>query len=112
MTQKLKAHLVQNASVLKASLESSTDIAADIDVSMRGPKGDAANITIGTVTTVDYDQPATVTNVGTSHDAILNFEIPKGKDSHVADQVAHKLIIGNYQFDGSEEITIPIYNGE
>lgn len=49
-----------------------------------GPKGDdgdrglSATISIGTVNTVDYTQQATVENVGTENDAILNFNIPKG----------------------------------
>lgn len=43
-----------------------------------GAQGEAATIEIGTVTTVNYDQPATVTNVGTEEEAIFNFEIPRG----------------------------------
>jgi len=42
------------------------------------PQGDAGTITIGTVTTLDSDQTATVVNVGDSADAILNFGIPQG----------------------------------
>lgn len=45
-----------------------------------GADGKSATITIGTVTTVSSDTPASVTNSGTETDAILNFEIPKGAD--------------------------------
>ena len=48
---------------------------------MQGAKGDPGNdatIEIGTVTTVDHDQPATVENVGTPFAATFNFSIPKG----------------------------------
>jgi len=46
----------------------------------QGPQGFAATVTIGTVTSVASDQPATVVNVGTSTNAILDFNIPKGED--------------------------------
>lgn len=45
-----------------------------------GADGKTATITIGTVTTVSPDTPASVTNTGTETDAIFNFEIPKGAD--------------------------------
>lgn len=44
----------------------------------QGPKGNAATISIGTVTTGDAGTPATVTNSGTSNDAVFNFTIPQG----------------------------------
>lgn len=53
---------------------------------VQGPQGDAATISIGTVTTLESGQNATVTNVGTSTNAILNFGIPKGKDAPEASE--------------------------
>lgn len=47
---------------------------------LKGDKGDAATITVGTVTTLPAGSNATVTNSGTSTNAILNFGIPKGQD--------------------------------
>lgn len=44
----------------------------------KGEKGDAATITVGTVTTGAAGSAASVTNVGTSKDAILNVTIPQG----------------------------------
>lgn len=47
-----------------------------------GPKGDpgeAATIEVGTVTQVGPDDPATVTNSGTTSAAVFNFEIPQGE---------------------------------
>lgn len=43
-----------------------------------GPPGAAASIAPGTVTTVAFGQPVTVTNSGTASAAILNFQIPRG----------------------------------
>ena len=40
--------------------------------------GEDAKITIGTTTTLDAGNDATVENVGTKSDAVLNFGIPKG----------------------------------
>ena len=53
------------------------------DSGIQGPKGDRgdqgpATIKIGNTETVEYDEPALVTNSGTSDDVILNFKIPKG----------------------------------
>lgn len=45
-----------------------------------GSDGKSATINVGTVQTVEYDEPATITNVGNETDAIFNFQIPKGKD--------------------------------
>ena len=44
----------------------------------KGDRGNAATIKIGTVTRVDSTEPASVTNSGTTNDAIFNFNIPKG----------------------------------
>lgn len=46
----------------------------------KGTDGKSATITIGIVTTVSPDTPASVTNSGTETDAVFNFEIPKGAD--------------------------------
>ena len=50
-------------------------------VAPKGEKGDAgaaATVRVGTVTTLDAGEQATVTNGGTSEAAVLNFGIPKG----------------------------------
>ena len=44
----------------------------------QGNQGIAATITVGDVTTVDNGVPATVTNSGTSSDAVFDFELPEG----------------------------------
>ncbi|CDB61749.1 putative uncharacterized protein [Clostridium clostridioforme CAG:132] len=44
-----------------------------------GPTGAAATITIGTVTTCDPGTEATVTNSGTTEEAVFDFVIPRGK---------------------------------
>ena len=43
-----------------------------------GPAGAAATVEVGTVTTGAPGSPATVTNVGTSSAAVLNFSLPQG----------------------------------
>lgn len=46
----------------------------------RGEKGETAiSVTIGNVTTGEYDQPASVTNTGTDTDLVLDFVIPQGR---------------------------------
>ena len=50
---------------------------------LKGEKGDTGEITVGKVTTVQYDQFAKVTNSGTTTDAVLDFEIPQGKPAFV-----------------------------
>jgi hypothetical protein len=49
----------------------------------KGDKGDTGEMEVGTVTTVAHGNSATVTNVGTSTDAILNFQIPGGPRSTI-----------------------------
>ena len=51
------------------------------DTGSQGAKGDTSTIAIGTVTTLSPGSNATVTNTGTSTDAIFNFGIPKGAPS-------------------------------
>lgn len=50
------------------------------DIGPMGPQGEAgpATIDVGVTETGDYGTSATVTNVGTNQDAILNFTIPRG----------------------------------
>ena len=47
---------------------------------VQGPAGNAATITIGSVTTSAPGTSAQVTNSGTASAAVLNFVLPKGKD--------------------------------
>lgn len=46
----------------------------------RGLDGKSPTIKVGRVRTVSSNQPAKVTNVGTSSEAIFDFDIPQGKD--------------------------------
>ena len=46
---------------------------------LKGEKGYTGEITVGSVKTTHYNQPATVTNSGTNNKAVLDFEIPQGK---------------------------------
>lgn len=43
-----------------------------------GATGPGATVSVGTVTTTTYGNPAQVTNSGTATDAVLNFAIPQG----------------------------------
>lgn len=47
-----------------------------------------ASVTVGTVTTLPVGSPATVTNVGTAQDAVLNFGLPRGEEGPSAYEVA------------------------
>ena len=57
-----------------------------------GADGQAATIQVGEITTLEPGQPATVTNTGTSTDAILNFGLPRGEDGKVEDNNAPAII--------------------
>jgi len=52
----------------------------------QGPQGPAGTVTVGTTSTLAPDSAATVTNTGTSENAILNFGIPKGSKGDKGDQ--------------------------
>lgn len=51
----------------------------------QGQQGNTGALTIGTTTTVLPNIPASVTNTGTSTNAILNFSIPKGEKGDKGD---------------------------
>lgn len=51
----------------------------------QGPQGETGatpNIQIGIVTTLDYNESATVTKTGTLKEPVFNFGIPRGKDGN------------------------------
>lgn len=64
--------------VLNFTIPRGADGADGID-GVDGLDGESATIRIGNVTSVDYDDPATVVNVGTSTHAILDFSLPRGQ---------------------------------
>lgn len=53
----------------------------------RGDPGKNATISIGTVMSVGADQPARVYNSGDATNAVLNFEIPRGKQGEESNAV-------------------------
>lgn len=55
-------------------------------VQVVGPAGTAASIAVGTITTLAPDQPATVTNRGSSSAAIFDFGIPRGEPGNGSDE--------------------------
>lgn len=59
---------------------SQLSVQALIDSLPAGPQGEAATIAVGTVTTVPFGSPATVTNIGTPEEAIFDIEIPAGQN--------------------------------
>jgi hypothetical protein len=61
----------------------------------KGDKGDTGEMTVGTVTTVLFGAPPTITNVGTTTDAILNFEIPAGRASTIEVGTVDTVLFGN-----------------
>lgn len=52
----------------------------------KGDKGDAATIAVGATSTVAAGSPATVTNSGSSSDAVFDFGIPQGEKGDKGDQ--------------------------
>ena len=91
---------------------------------LKGDKGDAATIQIGTVTTGDAGTQVQITNSGDGSDAVFNFVIPKGDKGDKGDQGeglgTHEQTIANHddvdltgqqegdilRFDGSENLIV------
>ena len=61
---------------------------------VQGVQGPSGTITVGTVTTVTNSSGASVTNTGTSENAVLNFNIPVGADSTVPGPIGPQGIQG------------------
>lgn len=57
----------------------------DVTNGLKGQPGDAATISVGSVTTGEPDTSATVVNSGTSNAAIFDFTIPKGAKGDTGD---------------------------
>lgn len=74
------------------------------DQGPKGPKGDPATVTVGNVITGSAGTNAIVTNSGTTNDAILNFQIPKGDKG---DSLTIKSYTIEYQ-EGTSSIEAPI----
>jgi len=74
------------------NIQTTPDVVIDIDKPVytieisQGARGKSSTLTIGTVTTLDAGEDATVENVGTTSDSILNFGIPKGFDGEVTEE--------------------------
>lgn len=66
----------------------------------RGNKGDAASVSIGTVSALSPGSTPTVTNSGTSSAAVLNFGIPRGEKGDKGDPggVAEVTLTSGYIF--------------
>lgn len=78
-----------------------------------GEDGANATITIGTVTSLNYDDAPTVTNVGTATNAILNWGIPAGEPGEQGEQGEPGINARAYvtQNTGSATITIEDADG-
>lgn len=84
----------------------------------QGVQGKAATVSVGTVTTGEAGSTASVVNVGTAGDAVLNFTIPRGEKGDTADittainnihplkvDIAPTVGIGSGQTDPNTDIT-------
>lgn len=77
--------------ILSTNTEIETPIVSDFTglwknyKGQKGDTGDAATITIGTVATLNPEDPATVVNSGTQYAAVFNFGIPKGEKGDQGD---------------------------
>ena len=58
-----------------------------------GAQGPAATIQVGTVTTLEPGEQATVTNSGTSGAAVFDFGIPKGESGELSGYVPHIIMM-------------------
>jgi hypothetical protein len=60
-----------------------------------GAPGESATVSVGTTTTLPAGSSATVTNTGTTSDAVFNFGIPKGDKGDKGDAGAGLVITGS-----------------
>lgn len=86
---------------------------------VQGAKGDAATVAVGTVTVGAAGSEPSVTNVGTSAAAVLNFVIPKGDKGDPGDKgddgtgiVGITLASGNHAPGTLDTYTVQLTNGE
>lgn len=83
---------------------------------VQGAKGDAATISVGTVTVGAAGSTPSVTNVGTSAAAVLNFVIPKGDKGDKGDAGAGIIDItltsGNHAPGTVDTYTVHLTNGD
>ena len=77
----------------------------------KGDKGDAATITVGSTYTLPAGSSATVTNSGTSSDAILNFGIPRGNEGPRGETGAIGNGIASITLNPNYTLTIRYTNG-
>jgi hypothetical protein len=67
-----------NSVVLSVNGEQPFTLQGGTQPGPQGPPGQAASVTVGTVTTLPSGSAATVTNSGTANAAVFNFGIPEG----------------------------------
>lgn len=86
---------------------------------VQGAKGDAATVTVGTVTVGTAGSEPSVTNVGTSAAAVLNFVIPKGEKGDPGDKgddgvgiSGITLTSGSHDPGTLDTYTVQLTNGE
>lgn len=86
---------------------------------VQGATGDAATVTVGTVTVGAAGSDPSVTNVGTSAAAVLNFVIPKGDKGDPGDKgdtgagiSSIVLTSGNHAPGALDTYTVQLTNGE
>ena len=77
----------------------------------KGDKGDAATITVGSTYTLPAGSSATVTNSGTTSDAILNFGIPRGNEGARGETGATGNGISSITLNPNYTLTIRYTNG-
>lgn len=76
---------------------------------LKGAKGDPATVDAGTTTTLNAGESATVTNVGTTSDAIFNFGIPKGDKGDAGACVESVAFVGDdivFTLDDASTVTL------
>lgn len=95
---------------LKGDKGDKGDVGPQGEQGLKGDNGVTPNITIGTVTTLEPNQQATVTRRGTDVNPIFDFGIPKGEkgeggtsSSSGTDNIGMKLLV-EYTHTGNQEI--------
>ena len=92
---------------------SKADMPAAPSAIVKGSAGKAATVKIGTVTTGEAGTSASVNNVGTENDAVLNFSIPRGPAGYTPVKGTDYWTAADQQSMVNDVLAaLPVYNGE
>lgn len=83
-----------NEEIITMTLQEDSPIEITTDQFIKGDKGDAATIKVGSVKTVAPGNSAKVTNSGNEHEAVFDFELPQGATGRTSTIAVESVVTG------------------